>query len=523
MKRLVLSALLLGASAWCMPLMAADLKIGLATEVNTLDPHFQNVGPSVNTSMHLFDALINNDREKGRLKPGLAESWKAIDDLTWEFKLRRGVKFHDGSDFTAEDVVYSFDRPATLVNSPATFALYTKAITEKIIVDKYTVRFKTAKPYAVMPVDVSSIYIVSKKSSTGKSTDDFNSGKAVNGTGPYKFKSWQRGDHIELVRNDAYWGGKAPWENVSMRMIATPAARVAALLAGDVNVIESVPPADIAKLKMNKDVSLFSTVSNRLVFLEADVARDLSPYVTGKDGKPLARNPLKDVRVRRAMSMAINRPAIVERVMEGNALAAGQLVPAGTYAYVPGLNVQKFDPEAAKTLLTAAGYPQGFNLTLHGPSGRYVNDEKVLQTIAQMWSRIGITTKIDTSPVSVYFPRLAKLDASMLMYGWGGGTGHVSSYLKSLLSSYDAAKGTGSNNYGRYSNPKVDALTAQGYATVDAVQQEKLWQQATEIAINDVGLIPLHHQMNIWAARKGYSYYPRTDERTLAWEVTPAK
>jgi len=523
MKPSLITALLLSASAWCLHANAADLKIGLATEVNTLDPHFQNIGPSVNTSMHLFDALINNDREKGRLKPGLAESWKAIDDLTWEFKLRRGVKFHDGSDFTAEDVVYSFDRPATVVNSPATFTLYTKAITEKIIVDKYTLRFKTAKPYATMPIDVSNIYIVSKKSSTGLSTDDFNAGKGVNGTGPYKFKSWRRGDHVALVRNDTYWGGKAPWEAVSMRVIPTPAARVAALLAGDVHVIESVPPADIAKLKTNKDVNLFSTVSNRLVFLEADSARDRSPYVTDKDGKPLDRNPLKDVRVRRAMSMAINRPAIVERVMEGNALAAGQLVPAGTFAHVPALKVQKFDPEAAKALLSAAGFPQGFNLTLHGPSGRYVNDEKVLQTIAQMWSRVGIATKIDTSPVSVYFPRLTKLDASVLMYGWGGGTGHVSSYLKSLLSTHDPDKGTGSNNYGRYSNPQVDELTAQAYATVDTVKQEQLWQKATEIAINDVGLIPLHHQMNIWATRKGYSYAPRTDERTLAWEVTPAK
>lgn len=518
---LALSALT--AIAGCLPAAAADLSMGLASEVTTLDPHFHNIGPSVNTSMHIYDALINNDRDKGRLKPGLAESWKAIDELTWEFKLRRGVKFHDGSEFTADDVVYSFDRPATILNSPGSFTQYTKAITEKIIVDKYTVRFKTAAPYALMPIDVSTIYIVSKKTSTGLGTEDFNAGKGINGTGPYKFVRWQRGDRIELARNDQYWGGKAPWEKVTMRMLTTPSARVAALLAGDVNVIEGVPPADYAQLKANKDVRLFGTISNRLVFLETDVARDSTPYITDRNGKPLDRNPLKDVRVRRAMSMAINRPAIVERVMEGNAFASGQLMPEGFFAHSANLKVQKFDAAGAKKLLVEAGYPEGFNLTLHGPNGRYVNDEKVLQTIAQMWSRIGIQTKVEAAPVSVYFPRLAKLDGSVMMYGWGGGTGHVSTYLKSLLMTYNQDKGTGSSNYGRYSNPQVDGLTEQAFQTVDTAKQEKLFQQAAEIAINDVGLIPLHHQMNIWATRKGVSYYPRTDERTLAWEFSPAK
>ena len=523
MKRSLIAALASSIIGFGLPATAADLAIGMASEVTTLDPHFHNVGPSVNTSMHIYDALINNDREKGRLKPGLAESWKAIDDLTWEFKLRRGVKFHDGSDFTADDVVYSFDRPATIVNSPGSFTQHTKAITEKIIVDKYTVRFKTATPYALMPIDVSSIYIVSKKTSSGMGTEDFNSGKAVNGTGPYKFTNWHRGDRVELVRNEQYWGGKAPWEKVTMRMLTTSSARVAALLAGDVNVIEGVPPADYAQLKANKDIRLFGTISNRLVFLEMDSARDVTPYITDKAGKPLDKNPLKDVRVRRAMSMAINRPAIVERVMEGNAFVASQLVPEGFFAVSPNLKIQKYDPAAAKKLLAEAGYPDGFHLLMHGPNGRYVNDEKVLQTIAQMFSRIGIQTRIETAPVAVYFPRLAKLDASVMMYGWGGGVGHVSSYLKSLLAGYNPEKGMGSGNYGRYANPKVDALTEQAFMTVDIAKQEKLFQQAAEIAIGEVGLIPLHHQMNIWATRKGYSYYPRTDERTLAWEFTPVK
>ena len=520
MNSKLLVALMLSASAWSA--IAADLKIGLGVEVTTMDPHYQNIGPSVNTSMHIFDGLINNDREKGQLKPGLAESWKAIDDLTWEFKLRKGVKFHDGSDFDAEDVIYSFDRPATIINSPSTFTLYTKFITEKIIVDKYTVRFRTAKPYALLPGDVSTIYIVPKKAA-GDGTDDFNAGRAVIGTGPYKFVRWARADRIELARNDAYWGGKAPWEKVTMLMLTTPSARVAALLAGDVDAIEGVPPADLAKLKTSKDVNVFSTVSNRLVFLETDVARDNSPYVSDKNGKPMAKNPLKDVRVRKAMSMAINRAAIADRVMEGNAIPAGQIVPEGTYAYIAKLKVEKYDPAAAKKLLAEAGYPDGFSLMLHGPAGRYVNDEKILQTIAQMFSRIGINTKIETFPVAIYFGRLTKLDGSVMLYGWGGGTGHVSSYLKSLLATNNPDKGMGTGNYGRYSNPRLDALVEQAYATIDTVKQEKLWQEATEIAIAEQAMIPLHHQMNVWATRKGFTYYPRTDERTLAWEFTPTK
>jgi peptide/nickel transport system substrate-binding protein len=512
--------LLIGACLCTPVLRAAELRLGLGTEITTLDPHFQNLGPSVNTSMHLFDALINNDRDKGQLKPGLAESWKAIDELTWEFKLRKGVKFHDGSDFSAEDVIASFDRPGALSGSAAPFSMYTREITEKIVVDKYTVRFKTAHPYATLPVDVSGIYIVPKKVAT-MSTDDFNSGRAAIGTGPYKFVRWTRGDRIELARNEQYWGGKPQWDKVSLHMIVTPAARVAALLAGDVDAIESVPPADYSKLKSNKNVNLFSTVSSRLVFLECDASRDVSPYVSDKHGKPLASNPLKDPRVRRALSMAINRPAIADRVMEGLAIPAGQLVPAGSYGWTDNLKVEKFDPEGAKKLLAAAGYADGFSLTLHGPAGRYVNDEKILQTIAQMFARIGIRSKVESFPVAVYWGRLAKQDSSVMMYGWGGGTGHVSSFLKSLLTTNDPAKGYGSGNYGRYSNSQVDALTTQAYTTIDPAKQEKLWQQATEIALGEQGLIPLHHQMNVWATRKNLRYYPRTDERTLAWEFTP--
>lgn len=506
-----------------MPAAAADLSIGMAFDVSSMDPYYHNVGPSTNVSMHIYDLLVAPDREKGKLKPGLAESWKAIDDLTWEFKLRKGVKFHDGSEFTAEDVAYSFDRPATIVNSPGSFTIYTKQVIEKTIVDKYTIRFKTAAPFAMMINDVSNIFIVSKKAAAGLTTDDFNAGKGVIGTGPYKFVRWQRGDRIELARNDNYWGGKPAWDKVTLRMMTTPSARVAALLAGDVQVIEGVPPADIGKMKTNDEVRVFSTVSNRVIFLQVDEGRDKSPFVTDKTGKPLDKNPLKDPRVRLAISKAINRPAIVDKVMEGNAIATGQFLPEGYYATLPNLKPETFDAAAAKKLLADAGYPDGFGLTIHGPNNRYVNDEKIIQTIAQMLSRIGIIAKVEALPSAVFFSRMSKQDFSMMMFGWGGGVGHVSTYLKSMLTTYNGDTGMGAGNYGRYSNPRVDGLVDQAYATIDPVRQEKLWLQASEIALGELGLIPLHHQVNVWATRKGLSYFPRTDERTLAMEVSVAK
>jgi peptide/nickel transport system substrate-binding protein len=504
------------------PAVAAEVSIGMASDASSMDPHFFNVVGNTNVSQNVFDCLVNTGKDLGKLEPALAESWRMVDDLTWEFKLRRGVKFHDGGEFTAEDVAWSLDRPGTIVNSPGPFTLYTKAIVSKLIVDKYTIRLKTATPYATLLPDLSNIFIVSKRATKGLTTEDFNAGKGMVGTGPYKFVQWKRGDRVELARNDSYWGVKPAWDKVTLRMLTTPAARVAALLAGDVQMIENVPSSDRAGLKRNPDVRLSTVVGNRVIFLETD-QRDKSPFVTSKDGKPLDKNPLKDIRVRQAISKAINRVAIVDKVMEGNASATGQFMPAGFYGSIPGWKVPDYDVAGAKKLLAEAGYPDGFGLTLHGPNDRYVNDAKVLQTVAQMLSRVGINAKVETLPAAVFFGRMAKQDFSVMMFGWGGGAGHISTYLKSMMTTYDPDRGMGTGNYGRYSDPKLDSLVDQAYVTMDPVKGEKLWQQASEIGLNDVGIIPLHHQMNVWATRKGYLYQARSDERTLATELMPAK
>jgi peptide/nickel transport system substrate-binding protein len=499
----------------------SDISIGLSADVTSIDPHYHNLTPNNNVAEHIFDTLITKN-PKSQLKPALAESWRAVDELTWEFKLRKGVKFHDGSDFTAQDVAFSIERTGLVPNSPSPFTIYTKQITEKIIVDPLTIRLKTATPYPLMPNDMSTVFIVSSRAAKGASTEDFNTGKATIGTGPFKFVRFAKGDRIELVQFDGYWGPKPPWDKVTFRLIPSDPSRVAALLAGDVRAIENVPTADLARLSKSSDVVVSRTVSHRLIYMHLDTNRDKSPFVTDKAGKPLEKNPLKDLRVRRALSKAINRQALVERVMDGAAVPTGQLMADGMFGYTAGMKPERYDPDGAKKLLAEAGYPDGFGLTIHGPNDRYVNDDQICQAIAQMLARIGIAARVETLPSSVYFTRASKLDFSFMLVGWASDTAEVSSPLKSLLATFDVKKGMGGANRGRYSNPKMDLLLEQGLATVDDGKREKILIQAMEVAVNDLGIIPLHHQVNLWSARRGTVYTARTDERTLAHEFRPA-
>ncbi|MGH8634118.1 MAG: ABC transporter substrate-binding protein [Burkholderiales bacterium] len=499
---------------------AADLSIALGGDVTSMDPHFHNLTPNNNIGAHVFDTLVMKE-PGGRIKPGLAESWRAVDDTTWEFKLRKGVRFHDGSIFTAADVVSSLDRIPNVPNSPSPFTTYTKQVTEKIVVDPWTLRLRSAAPYPQMPNDMSTVLIISSKSAAHATTDDFNTGKATVGTGPFRFVRWQKGDRIELARNDDYWGPKAPWDRVTFRIITSDPTRVASLLAGEVRAIENVPTTDLAKLGGNKDLAIYRTVSVRLMYLHLDTARDRTPFATDKAGKPLEKNPLRDLRVRRAMSKAINRQALVERVMEGAAVTTGQLMPEKFFGFTPALKPEPYDPEGARKLLAEAGYPDGFGLTLHAPNNRYVNDEQIAQAIAQLLARVGIQIRVDAMPSSVYFSRGSKLEFSFMLVGWGADTMEASSPLKALLATFDAAKGMGTANRGRYSNPKLDAALDQALATVDDPKRERLLQQATEIGVGDLGIIPLYHQHNLWAARRGIVYEARADERTLAHEFRP--
>jgi peptide/nickel transport system substrate-binding protein len=455
--------------------------------------------------------------------PGLALSWKPTDDLTWEFKLRKGVKFHDGTDFTADDVVCTFERAPNVPNSPASFGTYIKGKTV-VKVDDYTVHFKTAEPYPVMGNDVSTIPIISDSVGCGASTEDFNSGKAAVGTGPFKFVSYKPGESIVMTRNDAYWGDKSPWSEIEFRPIKSGPSRVAALLAGDVDMIAGVPTTDIETLKKNDKVTLSQGVSNRVIYLHMDQFREDSPFIHAHGGGKI-KNPLLDLRVRKAISMAINRDAIVDRVMEGVAIKAGQLLPEAFFGISPNLKPVEYDPKGAKALLAEAGYPDGFEMTIHGPNDRYLNDAKIAEAIGQMLTRVGIKTAVETMPRSVYFSRAStggeggQPEFSFILVGWGAGSGESSSPLKSLIHTYNKAGGFGAANRGRYSNKDVDAAIEEALRTVDDPKRQDLLAKATEMSINDVAIIPTHFQVNTWASRKGIKYIARTDEYTNATGV----
>jgi len=504
------------------PARGAELTIGLASEPTSMDPHYHNLTPNNSLLSHIYDALVMQD-EKQNLVPGLAVSWRPVDETTWEFKLRRGVKFHDGTPFTADDVIFTFQRAPDVEGSPSSFGTYTKGKT-LVKVDDYTLLIKTERPYPLMPQDVSTVMIISRKNGEGARTADYNSGKAAIGTGRYKFAEYVPGDRIVMERNEAWWGNKPEWTRVTFKPIKSGPSRVAALLAGDVDIIEQTPTVDIERLEKNPKLNLSQGISNRVIYLHLDHARDDSPFVRAKDGSPI-KNPLKDRRVRLAISKAINRDAIVSRVMEGLAIKAGQLLPEGFFGVSKNLEPVAYDPAGAKRLLAEAGYPDGFRLTLHGPNDRYINDAKIAEAIGQMLTRIGIATEVVTMPRSVYFKRASRggpggtPEFSFILVGWGSGTGEASSPLKSLIHTYDKARGFGASNRGRYSNPEVDRLIEDALATVDDARRAALLARATEIAIEDVAIIPLHYQVNTWASKKGIKYKPRTDERTVAYSV----
>ncbi|MBL8482728.1 MAG: ABC transporter substrate-binding protein [Rhodocyclaceae bacterium] len=492
---------------------ADDLVVGFAADVSSLDPHFLNAVPNVAAAAHIFDALVHVDPD-GKLVPGLALSWQAVDPTTWEFKLRRGVKFHDGSEFTAEDVVFSLDRPAKVVNSPGPFTSYTRQIAAKQVVDAYTVRLKTPAPYGPLPLDLTTIYMVSKKAAAQASTEDFNAGRAAVGTGPFKFVAFRRGESIELARNDAYWGGKPAWQRVTLRLLTNDAARTAALLAGDVDAIEAVPTPDIARFKSNPAFRLEQKVSWRTIFWQMDLSRDQTPFVTDKAGRPLPHNPLRDLRVRQALSKAINRQALVERTMEGLAIATGNIVIPGIVGHVDALAPEPYDLAGAKRLLAEAGYPDGFALTLHGPNNRYVNDEQVVQTVAQMLTRAGIATRVETMPLSSYFGRARAGEFSFALLGWGSLAGD--SALRSLLATPNPDIGWGGFNWGRYSNAELDKLVRAALGETDAARRADFAGRAVQLAMAERALIPLYHQYATWVMRKGLAYRARVDEFTLA-------
>ena len=307
---------------------AADLKIGVSSEVTTLDPHYFHLTSNTEIDKLIYSGLITQDANL-KVIPDLAESWRTVDPTHWEFKLRQGVKWQDGSPFTADDVVFTYQRARNVPNSPGPFLQFLKHVAKTTAVDDHTVVIETDQPDPILLNEILNVWIVSRKNGGNAATADYNSGKAAVGTGPYREVEWVPGDRITLERFDGYFGAKPDWQRVTYKPITNDAARVAALLSGDVDLISNVPGNDVAQLKQNPNITLGTMESNRCYFWTLDVARDMSPQITDIDDKPLSKNPLKDVRVRRAMSMAIDRAALVSKVMQGQAVQCRAVQPAG--------------------------------------------------------------------------------------------------------------------------------------------------------------------------------------------------
>ncbi|MFC4273950.1 ABC transporter substrate-binding protein [Achromobacter aloeverae] len=525
MRTLLLAcALMLSSVVGPVPAQARPLlTIGHSSEPSSMDPLFSRTGNNQAAAENIFERLVSTD-ENMQIRPGLALSWRALEPTLWEIRLRPGVLFHDGTPFTADDVVFSMDRAAKVPNSPAPFTGAVRAIAGIDVVDPLTLRIHTRQPTPDLMEQVGLVYILSRHAAQGKRSEDYNSGEAAIGTGPYKFKRWQPGDSLELERNDRYWGRRPDFDRVVIRYIANDAARVSALLSGSVDMIDSVPPNDARGLEHKPGYTLFRSASARLIYLALDSSRDASPYVTDADGKPTTVNPLKDVRVRRAISMMFMREPITTRLLNGAGVPAGQMVPEGLGGYDPDLPPPAYDLQGARALLAQAGYPKGFGLTIHSSNDRFAGDSDLAQALAQMMARAGLRINgVVTQPYNVYAGASSKQQYSAFIFSYGNSTSDSSNGLTNVLATYDKAAGTGAFNRARYSNPELDRLLAKAAVEFDTGKRDALLRQAAEAGFNDVGIVPLYFPVVFWAARDGIVVRANKLERTSMLYIEEAK
>ncbi len=510
----LISASLLAIFLWGAPTAPAlaleekELRIATAYKLMTLDPHYANLNENTSLLSHIFERLVYQD-ENLALKPGLATSWRPLSNTRWEFKLQGNVRFHDGSAFDADDVVYSIERIRDFLKAPSGgFRSYVSGIKSISVADPLTIVIETDSAVPNLPLFFSSIFVMNRPSDGFETTVDLNAGQAPNGTGPYRFESWRSGEELELVRNDDYWSGKPSWQRVSFRVIENPAARVAALSTGEIDVADAIPARDVASLK-ERGVRIASVGAARINFVQFDVDRETLPGVTDKSGQPIS-NPFKDPLVRRALALSIDRGILVDKILAGFGTAASQVFPNGLPGTSAKLLPEVPDYEQGKALLAKAGYPDGFSLVLAGPAGRYPGDAESLQAIAQSWARIGVKAQPSASPFSVFNTKRAAGD-----YGiwYGGSSGEaVDIILHSLLASPDPERGTGALNFGKYRNETFDRLLASAEGIAVGPERNAALAEATELAMTDQPIIPLYHFHHIvgYGPRVGsYVMHPR--------------
>ena len=505
---------------------AQTLTVGVRGGPESMDPHFSALGSHAEAAKHIFDTLVWSGTDL-QIEPGLATSWSPIDDDTWEFKLREGVKFHDGSDFDAEDVKFSIER-VPVVTGPTTTAIYVRRVAGVDIIDPYTLHIHTDGQAATLPNDFIRLFIVSSQAAADYSTaetasEGFNSGAATIGTGPYKFVSWEPKGDLVLERNDDYWRGMGAWETVIRKEIPNDSSRLAALKAGQVDVINYVSSVDYLALERDADVDAIKGDSVYIMNLQLD-QREKTPMVRAIDGSDLAENPFRDLKVRQAIDYAIDRETMVDIVLEGLGKPANQMMPAGFFGSSEAIPMPEYDPAKAKALLADAGYPDGFEVDLYCTADRLPGDGAICQGLGQMLTQVGIKTNVNAVSKTVYFPAQARLDYSMFMNGCGTLTGEASYTLGGLAHSNNPDVKLGAYNRIEYLNDDVDTLLQEGAKMMDADQRRATYEEAMEKVMADKAYISLVQLQTVWGAKAGMlEFAPRFDEDTLAFFIKPAE
>ncbi|MEP7156987.1 MAG: ABC transporter substrate-binding protein [Betaproteobacteria bacterium] len=486
-------------------------------DIATLDPHSQNETFNNGMNNQVYEYLAMRSKLAfEKYDPALAVSWTNPSPLVWVFKLRRGVKFQDGSPFTADDVVFSFNRAR---ESSVTFKLYStqSGVAKKI--DDFTVEFTTPVPNPVMMDTITNIMIMSKawcekykvtRPQEFKNKEETYAVRNAMGTGPYILVIWEPGVKALYKKNPDWWGVKegiydGNVETIDYRPISNAATRMAALKSGEVDFVLDPPVQNVTSLKEDADLKVWEGFENRVVFLGFDQARNELLYSDVK-----GKNPFKDRRVRQALYQAIDIAAIKSQVMRGLSAPTAIAFQAGTGAGVPEALEKRYpyDVNAAKKLMAEAGYPNGFGFTLTCPNDRYINDEKICVAVAAMWARIGLTVKVEAMPKAHYFPKAEKRDVSAYLLGWGGGSTDAIFILKPVMHSKNS-QGAGDANYGDARNDELDQLIDKLEGEMNVADRQAMLAKAAKLMQDEVHVIPLHRQVIPWVSRKNISVVHR--------------
>ncbi|HEY7610643.1 MAG TPA: ABC transporter substrate-binding protein [Alphaproteobacteria bacterium] len=472
----------------------------------TADPHAQNEGPTNAASLNIYDPLIRRNA-KSQLESSLALSWKSINPTTWEFKLRQNVKFHDGTPFTADDVVFSIGR----AKSPTSdFKSYFDSVTEVKKIDAYTVHFITKGPNPILPNQVTQISIMSKawaekhkveRPQDFKNKEETYAIRNAMGTGPYMLKKRDPGIETVLERNPNWWGWKTPQgggnvDEIIYKPIKNAATRVAALLSGEIDFVLDPPVQDVEKIRREAKLKISTTPQIRTIFFGLDVGRKelRSSDVKGK-------NPFADKRVRQAIQLAIDVQAIKRVTMRGMSQPAGIVTSPGVDGYSPAIDKPvAANVDQAKTLLKQAGYPNGFSVKLDCPNDRYTNDEQICQAAVGMLGKIGIKVQLDSQSKTLHFPKIQKYESDFYLLGWGVPTQDSHYVFNYLYATRSGGKG-GWNGTG-YSSPKMDDLIAKMEVETDVKKRNAFIAEAWALAKADLIYIPIHHQVINWGMVK---------------------